>query len=346
MRIALDAMGGDHAPGPIVAGAVEAVRDQPGLTVLLVGDEARVAAELANHPEAPRDRLPIVHASQVIAMEDKPVEAIRKKRDNSISKCWGLLASGEAAAVVSAGHTGAMVASAFLNAKMFLPGVRRPGIAAIFPSDQGPIVIIDVGANMNAKAEDLYQYAIMGSIYAEHVLGIKEPGIGLLNVGSEDDKGTDLTRATRALFQNGALSRRFVGNVEGRDIYAGNARVIVCEGFVGNVLLKAGEGAVEFLFAALKQEIIKLAPDLGPEVVGKLSTSFRGLKSKFEYQEFGGGPLLGLRGAAIICHGSSGARAIQNAIRVAGTMADEKVNAELVSQLTAALIEHRPESPD
>ena len=344
MRIALDAMGGDHAPGPIVAGAVAAVRDQPDLTVLLVGDETRVAAELANFPDAPRDRLPIVHASQVIAMEDKPVEALREKRDNSILKCWGLLASGDAAAVVSAGHTGAMVASAFMspklfNAKMFLPGVRRPGIAAIFPSDQGPIVIIDVGANMNAKAEDLYQYAIMGSIYAEHVLGIKEPGIGLLNVGSEDDKGTDLTRATRALFQNGSLRSRFVGNVEGRDIYAGNARVIVCEGFVGNVLLKAGEGAVEFLFAALKGEIIKLAPELGPEVIGKLSTSFRGLKAKFEYQEFGGGPLLGLRGAAIICHGSSGARAIQNALRVAGTMADEQVNAELVNQLTAALAE-------
>ncbi len=339
MRIALDAMGGDHAPGPIVAGAVEAVRERPDLTVLLVGDESRVAAELTGYPDAPRDRLPIVHASQVITMEDKPVDTLRKKRDNSISKSWELLAAGDADAVVSAGHTGAMVASAFMNKKIFLPGVRRPGIAAIFPSHQGPIVIIDVGANMNAKAIDLYQYAIMGSVYAEHVLGIKEPGIGLLNVGSEDDKGTDLTRATRALFQNGSLSKRFVGNVEGRDIYDGNARVVVCEGFVGNVLLKAGEGAVEFLFAALKQELGKLAPELGPEVIAKLSTSFRGLKSKFEYEEFGGGPLLGLRGAAIICHGSSGTRAIQNALRVAGTMAEERVNAELVSQLSAALAE-------
>ncbi len=342
MRIALDAMGGDHAPGPIVAGAVEAVHERPDLTVLLVGDQVRVEAELANHPEADRDRLPIVHAGQVIAMEDKPVEALRKKRDNSISKSWGLLASGDADAVVSAGHTGAMVASAFLNAKMFLPGVRRPGIAAIFPSHQGPIVIIDVGANMNAKAEDLYQYAIMGSIYAEHVLGIAEPGIGLLNVGSEDDKGTDLTRTTRALLRNGSLADRFVGNVEGRDIYEGKARVVVCEGFVGNVLLKAGEGAVEFLFTALKGELGRLALELGPEVIGKLAGSFRGLKSQFEYQEFGGAPLLGLRGACIICHGSSGSRAILNAIKAASTMAEETVNAELVNQLTAALAELPP----
>jgi len=337
MRIALDAMGGDHAPGPIVAGAVEAVRERPDLTVLLVGDQTRVAAELATHPEADHARLPIVHASEAIAMEDKPVKALLKKRDNSISKTWGLLASGDAAAVVSAGHTGAMVASASMNHKMFLPGVRRPGIAAVFPSHRGPIVIIDVGANMNARAEDLYQYAIMGSIYAEHVLGIAEPKVGLLNVGSEDDKGTDLTRATRALFQNGTLAPRFIGNVEGRDIYEGHARVVVCEGFVGNVLLKAGEGAVEFLFSALKQELGRLAPELGTEVIGKLAGSFRGLKTKFEYQEFGGAPLLGLRGACIICHGSSGARAIQNAIKVAATMAEDQVNAELVAQLTAAL---------
>ena len=216
MRIALDAMGGDHAPGPIVTGAIEAVRDRADLTVVLVGDQERVEAELGRAHEVDRDRLPIFHASQVIGMEEKPVEALRRKRDNSISKCWGLLAAGEVDAVVSAGHTGAMVASALMNAKMFLPGVRRPGIAAIFPSHKGPIVIIDVGANMNAKAEDLYQYGIMGSIYAENVLGIAEPKIGLMNVGSEEDKGNELTRTTRALFQNGPHSARFVGNVEGR----------------------------------------------------------------------------------------------------------------------------------
>lgn len=336
MRIALDAMGGDHAPGPIVAGAVEAARDNPELSVVLVGDQERIAAELARFADAPLDRLPIVHASQVIGMEEKPVEALRRKRDNSISKCWSLMASGDVKAVVSAGHTGAMVASALFNAKMFLPGVRRPGIAAIFPSHQGPVVIVDVGANMNAKPEDLYQYGVMGSIYAEAILGVESPKIGLLNVGSEEEKGTDLTRSTRSLFLNSPLAKRFVGNIEGRDIYEGHARVVVCEGFVGNVLLKAGEGAVEFLFSELKQEMARLLPGLPVEAGSAVASRLRDLKTRFEYQEFGGGPLLGIRGACIICHGSSKDRAIRNALRVAGTLADDKLNASIIEQLAAA----------
>lgn len=336
MRIALDAMGGDEAPGPIVAGAIEAVRAQPELTVVLVGDQDRVEAELAKVPDAPRDRLPLVHASQVIGMDEKPVEALRKKRDNSISLCWNLMASGDVKAVVSAGHTGAMVASALLNAKMFLPGVRRPGIAAIFPSHQGPVVIVDVGANMNAKAEDLYQYGVMGAIYAEQILGVTDPKIGLMNVGSEEGKGTDLTRATRALYMASPLAARFVGNVEGRDIYEGNARVIVCEGFVGNVLLKAGEGAVEFLFAELKQELPKLLSELPAEAGAKVLGGLKSLKLRYEYHEFGGGPLLGIRGACIIGHGSSDARAIKNALRVASIMAEDRIGEQIVAQLAAA----------
>ena len=348
MRIALDAMGGDHAPGPIVAGAVDAVRNQPDLTVVLVGDRERVEAELAEIADVPGDRLPIVHASQVITMDDKPVEALRKKRDNSISRCWHLMAAGDVKAVVSAGSTGAMVASALFNAKMFLPGVRRPGIAAIFPSHQGPVVICDVGANMNAKPEDLYQYGVMGSIYAENILGVSEPKVGLINVGSEEEKGTDLTRATAALFRNSPLAHRFVGNVEGRDIYEGNARVVVCEGFVGNVLLKAGEGAVEFLFSTLRQEMARLLPGLPAGIGGTLAGSLKALKTQFEYQEFGGGPLLGIRGACIICHGSSGSRAIQNALRVASTLADDRLNDALAEQLAAphgAGAETSPENP-
>ncbi|HWE37312.1 MAG TPA: phosphate acyltransferase PlsX [Isosphaeraceae bacterium] len=333
MRIALDAMGGDHAPGPIVAGAVEAVRALPDLTVVLVGDRDRVAAELARAADAPADRLPIVHAGQVIGMDEKPVEALRKKRDNSIARCWGLMAAGEVKAVVSAGHTGAMVASALLNAKMFLPGVRRPGIAAIYPSHQGPVVIVDVGANMNAKPEDLYQYGIMGAVYAEHILGVVEPRIGLLNVGSEEEKGTDLIRATRALFLASPVASRFVGNVEGRDIYEGRARVVVCEGFVGNVLLKAGEGAVEFLFSVLKEELARLLPQMPAEAGQKVGGGLKALKSRFEYEEFGGGPLLGIRGACIICHGSSRERAIKNALRVAAHMAEDRIGAQIVAQL-------------
>jgi glycerol-3-phosphate acyltransferase PlsX len=346
MRIALDAMGGDYAPGPIVAGAVEAVRDQPELTVVLVGDRERVEPELARFPDAPRDRLPIAHASQVIGMEEKPVDALRKKRDNSISRCWGLMAASEVCAVVSAGNTGAMVASALFNAKMFLPGVRRPGIAAIFPSHQGPIVIIDVGANMNAKAEDLYQYGIMGAIYAEEILGVTHPRIGLLNVGTEDEKGTDLTRATRALYQQSPWASRFVGNVEGRDIYEGHARVVICDGFVGNVLLKAGEGAVEFLFASLREELARMMPDIPIEAGHRVVGGLQRLKSRFEYEEFGGGPLLGIRGACIICHGASGPRAIKNALRVAHAMAEEQVNQRIVEQLGAKVVPPSPEGSD
>jgi glycerol-3-phosphate acyltransferase PlsX len=277
--------------------------------------------------------MPIVHSSQVIGMEEKPVEALRKKRDNSISRCWGLMAGGEVDAVVSAGNTGAMVASALFNAKMFLPGVRRPGIAAIFPSHQGPIVIIDVGANMNAKAEDLYQYGIMGAIYAEEILGVTGARIGLLNVGTEDEKGNELTKSTFETYQASPWASRFVGNVEGRDIYDGNVRVVICDGFVGNVLLKAGEGAVEFLFSELKEELARMMPDLPGDAGQKIGMGLKRLKSRFEYEEFGGAPLLGIRGACIICHGASGSRAIKNALRVAGTMASERLRDRIVEQL-------------
>lgn len=336
MRIALDAMGGDYAPGPIVEGAVLAALADPAMTVVLVGDQDRVAAELDRLSDAPRDRLPIVHASQVVGMDEKPVEALRRKRDNSISRCWGLMATGEVRAVVSAGNTGAMVGAGLFNAKMFLPGVRRPGIAAIYPTHQGPAAIVDVGANMHPKPEDLYQYGVMGAIYAEHVLGVSEPTIGLLNVGAEEDKGNELVRAARAMFTAGPWAHRFVGNVEGRDIHEGRARVIVCEGFTGNVLLKSGEGAVEFLFAELKKELAGLLPRLGPEAGQAVATGLKDLKQRFEYHEFGGGPLLGIKGACIICHGSSDQRAIKNALRVAAIMAEDRIGAEIAAALSAA----------
>lgn len=343
MRIALDAMGGDHAPGPIVEGAVLAVEAMTEIAVVLVGDQARIEAELDRFPDAPKDRLPIVHASQTIAMDEKPVEALRRKRDNSISRTWMLLASGDVNAVVSAGNTGAMVGAGLFSAKMFLPNVRRPGIAAIYPTHKGPAVVIDVGANMHPKPEDLYQYGIMGAIYAESVLGVENPTIGLLNVGAEEDKGNELVRAAQAMYRasSSPIAHRFVGNVEGRDIYEGNARVIVCEGFTGNVLLKAGEGAVEFLFAELKQELASLLPRLSPEDGVAVRTGLQELKARFEYSEFGGAPLLGIKGACIICHGSSGSRAIKNAIRVASIMAEDHINAAIISALADA-----PVAPD
>jgi glycerol-3-phosphate acyltransferase PlsX len=340
MRIALDAMGGDFAPGPIVAGAVEAALDQDELTTVLVGDRERIEAELDKFPDAPRDRLPIVHAAESIGMDEKPVEALRKKRDNSISRSWAMMAAGEVQAIVSAGNTGAMVASALFagaHAKMFLPGVRRPGIAAIFPSHQGPIVIIDVGANMAPKPEDLYQYGLMGSIYSEEILGVTAPRIGILNVGSEEEKGNDLTRATRKLFEESPWASRFVGNVEGRDIYEGHVRVVICDGFVGNVLLKAGEGAVEFLFSTLREELARMLPEFPVELGHRMAHSLKNLKARFEYEEFGGAPLLGIRGACIICHGSSKGRAIKNALRVANLMAADRINAKIIEQLGASV---------
>ncbi len=333
MRIALDVMGGDHAPGKIVHGAVHAACRLPDVTVVLVGDEPRVTAELDRYPDAPRDRLPIVHASEVIGMDEKPVDALRKKRDNSISKSWMLLARGEVKAVVSAGNTGAMVGAGLFNAKMFLPNVRRPGIAAIYPTKQGPAVVIDVGANMHPKPEDLYQYGVMGSIYAEHVLGVEAPTIGLLNVGAEEDKGNELVRAAQAMYRASRFCNRFVGNIEGRDIHDGRARVIVCEGFTGNILLKAGEGAVEFLFGELKKELLKLLPRLSSEDGQVVGQGLKELKSRFDYAEFGGAPLLGIRGACIICHGSSDERAIRNAINVAAIMAEDRISAEIISAL-------------
>jgi glycerol-3-phosphate acyltransferase PlsX len=258
---------------------------------------------------------------------------LRRKRDNSIAKCWGLMARGEVKAVVSAGNTGAMVAAGLMNAKMYLPGIRRPGIAAIFPSHQGPIVIMDVGANLAAKPEDLYQYGVMGAIYSEHVLGVTAPRIGLLNIGSEEGKGNELVRAAFTLFQQSHLANRFVGHVEGRDLYEGHARVVVCEGFVGNVLLKAGEGAVEFLFSVLNQDFAQLSTALPGDLGLQLRDRLRCIKTRFEYQEFGGAPLLGIQGACIICHGSSGDRAIHNALRVAATMAEVKLNELILNAL-------------
>ena len=189
---------------------------------------------------------------------------------------------------------------------------------------------------MAPKPEDLYQYGVMGAVYAEHVLGISEPTVGLLNVGSEEDKGNDLVREARALFLKSPLAHRFVGNVEGRDLYDGHARVVVCEGFTGNVMLKMGEGAVEFLFGQLREEMGKFLQVLPPEFAGKLGGGLQALKARYEYKEFGGGPLLGIRGACIICHGSSDARAIKNALRVAAIMGDDKIGQEMIKGLAEA----------
>ncbi len=327
MRIALDAMGGDHAPGPIVAGAVAAVTADPGLRVMLVGDQSQLEPLLGG-ASAVRDRLEIFHSTQVITMEESPVVALRKKPDNSISRCWQLLAERKVEAIVSAGNTGAMVAAG-LRLRLFLKNVRRPGIAAVMPTLKGPCVLLDVGANISPKPSHLFQYGVMGSIFAKHILQKPNPTIGLMNVGSEEAKGHDLAKDTHALFKASSLSGQFIGNVEGRDINKGTCDVIVTDGYVGNIVLKVCEGVFEF--------VMKMA---GKELLGSLNTekhlgqqALQNLIKRYDYHEHGGAPLLGIDGICIICHGSSSDRAIANALAIAAKYADAKLNSSIVKEL-------------
>jgi glycerol-3-phosphate acyltransferase PlsX len=327
MQIALDAMGGDHAPGPIVAGAVQAVQADPTLRVVLVGDQAQVEPHLAG-AEGLRERLELFHCTQVITMEETPVLALRKKPDNSISRCWQLLAERKVDAIVSAGNTGAMVAGG-LRLRLFLKNVRRPGIAAIMPTLRGPCILLDVGANVSPKPEHLFQYGVMGSIFARHILQREQPTIGLMNIGSEEAKGHELAKETHALFNGSPLKERFIGNVEGRDITKGVCDVIVTDGFVGNVVLKVCEGVFEFLVKMAGKELLetlKTERALGQQAL-------QNLVNRYDYAEHGGAPLLGIDGICIICHGSSGERAIKNALAMAARYAAAGLNARIVEEL-------------
>jgi glycerol-3-phosphate acyltransferase PlsX len=324
MRIALDAMGGDHAPGPIVAGAVHAVAERADLSVVLVGDEGAV------RPLVPADapRLEFFHCSQAIGMDESPVAGLRRKPDNSISRAWQLLAQKKVDGVVSAGNTGAVVAGG-LFLKKFLRNVRRPGIAAVLPTFKGDCVLIDVGANVSPKPEHLFQYGIMGSIFARHILHRPRPRIGLLNVGSEEAKGHDFAKETYALFNASQFKDQFVGNVEGRDLNKGACDVVVCDGFVGNIVLKVCEGLFDFFVQTAATEICS-ALDSERE---RAHRAFDTLADRYHYSEFGGAPLLGIDGTCIICHGSSDDRAIKNALLVAARYASSRLNELIVQEL-------------
>lgn len=331
MRIALDAMGGDHAPGPIVAGAAQAVAADPHLHVVLVGDRAQVEPHLPAEAQA-TGRIELFHCTQAIAMEETPVLALRKKPDNSISRCWQLLAEGQVEAIVSAGNTGAMVAGG-LRLRRFLKHVSRPGIAAVMPTQRGPCVLIDVGANVNPKPTHLFQYGLMGGIFARRILHKEQPTIGLMNVGAEEQKGHDLAKETHALFNDSHLREQFIGNIEGRDIHRGACDVIVCDGFVGNVVLKVCEGVFEFLMKVTAKEVVGC---LEAEKT-KAQHALQALLHRYDYHEHGGAPLLGIDGICIICHGSSGDRAIKNALGVAAHYARAKLNEMIVQELEAEI---------
>ena len=306
MLIAVDAMGGDSAPRSPVEGAVQAASQ--GAEVVLVGDRARIEGEL-EAMGAPSRGISVEHASQVVTMQDRAL-AVRQKRDASIRVCARLVKEGRANAVVTAGNTGA----AMVTAKTVLgsiPGVDRPALAAVFPSRSGRTVVLDVGANVSSKAAHLRQFAVMGHFYAQKIVGTKSPKVGLMSVGEEEGKGTDFTREAFKVLQGTGLN--FIGNVEGGDVFSGAADVIVCDGFVGNVMLKSSESLAGFLGSMMQEELGRTG---GRKIGYWLARgAFGAFRSRTDWSEYGAVPLLGVRGGFFIGHGRSGARAIRNAIQ-------------------------------
>ena len=331
MKVALDAMGGDHAPQVEVEGAVLAAKEY-GSQIILVGDAEIVEKELSKY--AVKD-LPIYvkQASEVIRMDESPSKALRKK-DSSMRVAFDLVKNGEADAVVSAGNSGAAMATAMVVLRK-LEGVDRPAIATVMPTLKGACVVLDVGANVDCKPSHLVQFAIMGDVYAQFILKKERPRVGLLSNGSEETKGTDLTRETHAILKQ--LPMNYIGYIEGRDIFAGNADVVVCDGFVGNVVLKTSEGLADAIGKMLKEEILKSPLAKFGYLLSK--EAFGRFKKKVDYSEYGGAPLLGIDGVGIISHGSSTPNAIKNAIRVAQEFASSSANDLLLDHIKKSDIE-------
>lgn len=326
-RIAVDAMGGDHAPAEIVRGTLDAVAADATLQVLLVGDTERVRPFLpgGRTPE----RVTLVHAADVVEMHESPVEALRRKPDNSIAKAMGLVVAKKADAFVSAGNTGGAVAAAtFLLPR--LANCRRAGIAVPMPTRRGHCVVMDVGANVQCKPIHLVQYAVMASEYARTVMGVAEPRVGVLSVGGEEGKGNPLVKDVFAALKAHS-GVRFVGNIEGQQIFAGDADVVVCEGFVGNVILKAAEGLSEAFLHLLLAELDQVLGG-GSEAAGRVLAD---LRKRTDYSAYGGAPLIGHEGAVFISHGRSKARAICNAVLAADSYVDHQVNARITTALAA-----------
>jgi len=323
MRIVVDAMGGDNAPSVVVEGAILAVREY-GFEIVLVGSQAAIEDELEKGKNI-FPNISVRHASEVIEMDEPAALSIKRKRDSSIIVGVDLVKSKEAQAFVSAGNTGAVVCASTLGMRL-LEGVERPGIAIIFPTLKGISLLIDAGANIDPKPSHLLQYGIMGKAFSHYILKKPNPSVGLLNVGEEESKGTDFVKETYQLLTDSKLN--FIGNVEGRDIFHGTADVIVCDGFIGNVVLKVSESLAETLSEFLRRELTKsFITKVGAFLSGP---AFRALKKEIDYSEYGGAPLLGVDGICIISHGRSSAKAIKNAIRQAGEFVNYQVNQHIV----------------
>jgi glycerol-3-phosphate acyltransferase PlsX len=328
VTIAVDAMGGDQAPKAEVEGAVRAAKAL-GVQVILVGREELLKKELAQH-DGHRDLpIAIVHANEYVTMQDSAARAVRTKRDSSIRVASRLVREGMAQGLVSAGNTGAAMATAKM-VQGVLPGVDRPALASIFPTiKRTPAVMVDVGANVDCTPQMLMQFAVMGEIYARAILHTQNPRVGLLSIGEEEHKGNDLTRTATPLLKS--LPMNFIGNVEGRDLYTGRADVIVCDGFTGNVALKVSEGLIEVIKQMLQES---LAATFKRRIGYMLSrNAFTDFKKRVDYSEYGGAPLLGVKGVCIICHGRSNANAIKNGIRVAAEFASARINQRIEAEL-------------
>jgi len=324
MRIAIDAMGGDFAPREVVAGAVQAAALDTITTLILVGDEAAIRAELADCG-GDQHKIEIRHASEVVGMGETPAQAVRRKKDSSIGRAVELVRDGAADAVMSAGNTGAAVAASALKLRT-LPGVDRPAIATVMPTQKVPVVLLDAGANTDCSPKQLLQFAVMGSVYSERIIGQPNPVVGLLSIGGEDSKGNDVTKKAFAALQGSHLN--FRGNVEGRDLFEGDVNVVVCDGFVGNVVLKTSESAATAVTGWLKRELT--ANPLRKMACLLLKGAFRALKKQLDPEMYGGAPLLGINGVCIIAHGGSSRHAIYHAIRVAAEAVECHVNDDIV----------------
>src|SRR6476660_2941737 len=335
MKIAVDAMGGDHGPAPIIEGALQAASEL-GVEVILVGDEV----QLREHFKRLRvndTRLTIHHAAQVVEMHESPAQVARKKRDSSIWVATELVKSGDAQAVVSAGNTGAsMVASFFVLG--LTKGVERPAIATSLPTLTGEAIMLDVGANVDCNAQHLLQFAIMGNEYVQHLFKKSNPRVGLLSIGEEDSKGNEVTKEAFKLLRSSPLN--FIGNVEGREVYSGNADVVVCDGFIGNVALKISEGVADTIKKLLFKEIS--GSFFGRLAYPLIAAPLVKLKRRIDYAEFGGAPLLGVNGITMICHGRSSAKAIKNAIRRAKGLAEHRVDELIQRDIEESLAQSKP----
>ncbi len=325
IRVALDAMGGDHAPKAEIEGALEALAELPDVRVQLVGRPEVIEEELARHPQADRSRLEIHPAMEVIGMAERPLAAIRKKRDSSIMVGLGMQKAGQSDAFVSAGNTGAILAASTLSLGLH-HGVERATVATLFPTADLPVLVLDAGANVDCSPKELAGFAYLGTVYVRDILARANPSVGLLNIGEEDEKGNAISKEAHQLLK-ASPGLNYVGNIEGRDILAGHSKfghvdVVVCDGFVGNIVLK--------FYESVARLILRLVKTKAPDVLGR--QDIQDLFRILDYAEYGGAPLLGVRGVSIVCHGSSTHSAFRNAIRVAVQAVTTGLNQHIAAQ--------------